>query len=170
MTKKIVTKLDSRAVFLFLSSCHLASVAFGSDKSMFDMALDTVNHNPQRNEGKSRELEQSHPMHEPEHIERFRKDILYICTKYLDSRKEDDVKETWNVFFTFLEKNKFLKNEIEKFLNKLPEESQYEQDSKNRLIGWYKMYAQNLASTPNFSLSSREIKRRDSARQLRPSL
>lgn len=179
MTKKIVTKLDSRAVFLFLSSCHLASVAFGGDKSMFDMesALSAVKRNPQMNEGKSRELEQSHPMYEPEHIKRFRESIFDICTKYLDSRKKDDVIEVWNAFFSLLERNKLseknvhLKDaEIEKILNELPEEREYEQDSKNRLIGWHANYTKNNALGPNLSLSSRAIKRRDSATQLRPSL
>jgi len=173
LTKKIATKLDSRAVFLFLSSCHLASTAFGGDANTFYIeGTQKKQHTTQMNEGKSnkesRELDQSPPMHDPEHIKRFRESIFDICTKYLDSRKEDDVKETWAVFFSLLEKNKSLKGEFEGILKDLPEESQCEQDSKNRLIDWYKEYAQNLPITPNFSLSSRAIKRRYSAALLNP--
>ncbi len=179
MIRIIKTKLDLRAVFLFLLYCDLTPTAFGSDQGRLDMeppggAPHLTQMNTQAGSSKeNRELDQSTVMPEPEHVMNFRKGVNSICTKYLDSLKEIDVIETWNVFFTLLERNKLLsKEEITKILNELPEESQYEQDSKDRLKDWYREYVQNLAITPDFSLSSKAIKRRFSAAltPLRPSL
>lgn len=170
MIRIIKTKLDLRAVFLFLLYCDLTPTAFGSDQGRLDMES-PIGGAQQKQQ--PRELDQSTAIPEPPHVMHFRKSVNSICTQYLDSRKEIDVMETWNVFFTLLERNKLLsKEEITKILNELPEESQYEQESKKRLNDWYIEYIQNLAIIPDFSLGSRATKRKSSVAltPLRPSL
>jgi hypothetical protein len=98
----------------------------------------------------------------------------------LDSITEQDVIETWAVFFTLLEKNEsnkkdkkniYLKvNEIEKILNDLPKKNQYEEDSKKRLIDWHQNYTENNALGPNLSLSSKALRLKMMYQTIQPSL